>query len=153
MANEAPKAVNKVYPYMPGHSTDKTYVQRYIRDNAELEDIAKKGHALPKEGGKDTKYWTAVDEPNTKYPENTRLVRVSRENVLPDRAVRAEHIELHDPKSGKWAPIGGGKGEGTGAGNLLHQMNPQKLYKKGGRISLKDCKVNTAQKNTKHKSW
>lgn len=27
-------------------------------------------------------------------------------------------------------------------------------YKKGGKISLKDCKVNTAEtRNTKHKSW
>lgn len=26
-------------------------------------------------------------------------------------------------------------------------------HKSGGKISLKDCKVNTFQKNTKHKSW
>ena len=32
-------------------------------------------------------------------------------------------------------PSGGGRGEGTGAGSLLHQMNPQKLMKKGGTTS------------------
>jgi hypothetical protein len=32
-------------------------------------------------------------------------------------------------------PSGGGRGEGTGAGSLLHQMNPQKLMKKGGTAS------------------
>jgi hypothetical protein len=30
---------------------------------------------------------------------------------------------------------GGGRGEGTSAGSLLRQMNPQKLYKKGGKVS------------------
>jgi len=28
----------------------------------------------------------------------------------------------------------GGGGRGTGAGSLLHEMNPQKLYKKGGKV-------------------
>jgi len=134
MADDAPKSKNKVYPLMPGGSTDKAYVQRYIRDMAEIEDMAKRGYALPKEGGKDAKYWTAVDEPNTKYPEGTRLVRVARENVFPDRAVRAEHVELHDPATGKWGAVRGGRGEGPSAGSLLREMNPQKLYKKGGAV-------------------
>jgi hypothetical protein len=143
MADDTPKAINKVYPYKPGDSTDKAYVQRYIRGDAELDDIAKKGHALPKEGGKDTKYWTAIDEPNTKYPENTRLVRVARENVLPDQAVRAEHIELHDPKSGKWGPIKGGGGSGgvsdTREMQLGADLDPKSMmkrsgYKKGGAV-------------------
>ena len=30
---------------------------------------------------------------------------------------------------------GGGRGEGTSSGSLLRQMNPQKLYKKGGKVS------------------
>jgi hypothetical protein len=133
MADEAPKSKNKIYPLMPGGSIDKAYVQRYVRDMAEIEDMAKRGYALPKEGGKDAKYWTAVDEPNTSYPKGTRLVRVARENVLPDRAVRAEHVELHDPETGKWGAVRGGRGE-SGAGSLLRAMNPQKLYKKGGTV-------------------
>jgi hypothetical protein len=32
------------------------------------------------------------------------------------------------------AQVRGGRGEGGGAGNLLHQMNPQKLMKKGGAV-------------------
>jgi len=33
------------------------------------------------------------------------------------------------------AQVRGGRGEGGGAGSLLREMNPQKLYKKGGMIS------------------
>jgi len=33
------------------------------------------------------------------------------------------------------AQVRGGRGEGTGAGSLLRQMNPQKLMKKGGTAS------------------
>ena len=32
------------------------------------------------------------------------------------------------------AQVRGGRGEGSGAGSLLHEMNPQKLYKKGGKV-------------------
>ena len=32
------------------------------------------------------------------------------------------------------AQVRGGRGEGSGAGSLLHEMNPQKLYKKGGAV-------------------
>ena len=32
------------------------------------------------------------------------------------------------------AQVRGGRGEGGGAGNLLHEMNPQKLMKKGGAV-------------------
>ena len=135
MTEKASKAINKIYPLMPGGSTDKAYVQRYIRDMAEIEDMAKRGYALPKEGGKDAKYWTAVDEAKTNYPEGTRLVRVARENVAPDRPVRVEHVELHDPATGKWGAVRGGRSEGPSAGSLLREMNPQKLYKKGGKVS------------------
>jgi hypothetical protein len=141
MAGDTPKAMNKVYPLMPGGSTDKAYVQRYVRDMAEIEDMVKKGYALPKEGGKDAKYWTAVDEPKTNYPEGTRLVRVARENVLPDRAVRAEHVELHDPATGKWGAIrgGGGGGSDTREMQLGSDLDPKAMmkrsgYKKGGSV-------------------
>ena len=32
------------------------------------------------------------------------------------------------------AQVRGGRGEGGGAGSLLHEMNPQKLMKKGGSV-------------------
>ena len=32
------------------------------------------------------------------------------------------------------AQVRGGRGEGGGAGSLLHEMNPQKLMKKGGKV-------------------
>jgi len=32
------------------------------------------------------------------------------------------------------AQVRGGRGEGGGAGSLLHEMNPQKLMKKGGAV-------------------
>ena len=141
MADDAPKSKNKVYPLMPGGSIDKAYGQRYIRDLAEIEDMAKRGYALPKENGKDTKYWTSVDEAKTNYPEGTRLVRVARENVLPDRAVRAEHVELHDPKTGKWGAVrsGGGDGSDTREMQLGSDLDPKAMmkrsgYKKGGAV-------------------
>ena len=54
-----PRAKNAVYGFSPGDSTDTAYVQRYIRGDAEIKDIREKGYAVPKEGGKQKKYWTA----------------------------------------------------------------------------------------------
>jgi hypothetical protein len=115
-----PKVKNSVYPFIPGGSIDKAYVQRYIRDDREINDIREKGYALPKEGGNQKKYWTAVNQPNVNYPESTKLVRVPRGDVKENKAVSADSIELHDKKTGKWSPIrggslGGSSGVGTSA--------------------------------------
>jgi hypothetical protein len=115
-----PKAKNSVYPFIPGGSIDKAYVQRYIRDDREINDIREKGYALPKEGGNQKKYWTAVNKPNVNYPDNTKLVRVPRGDVKENKAVSADSIELHDKKTGKWAPIRGNSlGGGSGAGSSM----------------------------------
>jgi len=113
-----PKVKNSVYGFMPGSSTDTKYVQRYIRDDREINDIREKGYASPKEGGQNKKYWTAIDKPNANYPDNIKLVRVPRGDVKENKAVSADSIELHDKKTGKWAPIRGnsfGGGSGTGS--------------------------------------
>lgn len=133
MAEERPKTINSIYPFMPGGSTEGKYVQRRIASLDELEDIKNRGYVLPKEGGKGKKYWTAVDSPRTNYPEGQRMIRVERSAVSPDFAVRAADVELHDPKTGTWGRLGGGSG-GASAGSLLREMNPQKLYKKGGAV-------------------
>ena len=115
-----PKAKNSVYGLTPGDSTDTKYVQRYIRDDREINDIREKGYAAPKEGGKNKKYWTAIDKPNVNYPDNTKLVRVPRGDVKENKAVSADSIELHDKKTGKWAPIRGNSlGGGSGAGSSM----------------------------------
>lgn len=145
-----PKVENTVYPFMPGGSAeDKQYVQRYIKDSAELDDIKQKGYALPKEGGKGKKYWTAVDTPNTRYPEGQTLVRVPRERVPSSKAVHADDVEVHNRKTGKWAPIRGSSLSGTSGAEsstepleimLGSELDPKKMlkqngYKKGGKVS------------------
>jgi len=143
-----PKAKNAVYGFSPGDSTDTAYVQRYIRGDQEIKDIREKGYALPKEGGKQKKYWTAVNEPNVDYPEGTKLVRVPRGDVKESKAVSADSIELHDKKTGKWSPIRGNSlGGSSGAGGSMDrkelqlgaELDPKAMmkresYKKGGAV-------------------
>lgn len=134
MADEdRPRIKNSIYPLMPGGSTEGKYVQRRIASLAELEDIQNRGYVLSKEGGKAKKYWTATDSPRTTYPEGQRMIRVERSALSPDFAVRAADVELHDPKTGTWGRLGGGSGASS-SGSLLREMNPQKLYKKGGTV-------------------
>ena len=61
------------------------------------------------------------------------MIRVERSAVSPDFAVRAADVELHDPKTDTWGRLGGGSGASS-SGSLLREMNPQKLYKKGGTV-------------------
>lgn len=121
-----PKVKNAVYGFSPGDSTDTAYVQRYIRGDAEIKDIREKGHAAPKEGGKQKKYWTAVDRPNVDYPEGTNLVRAPRKDVKENKAVSADSLEVHDKKTGKWAPIRGTSlGGSSGAGGSMDRRELQ----------------------------
>ena len=118
-----PKAKNAVYGFSPGDSTDTAYVQRYIRGEDEIKDIRKRGYAVPKEGGKQKKYWTAVDRPNTNYPEGTSLVRAPRSDVKESKAVSADSLELLDKKTGKWSPIRGSSlGGSSGAGTSVNPI-------------------------------
>ncbi len=152
-----PRANNAIYGLMPGDSTDTAYVQRYVRGEGELKDIREKGYALPKEGGKKKKYWTATNQPNTNYPEGTNLLRAPRGDVKENKAVSADSLEIHDKKTGKWSPIRGGSlGGGSGSGGSMNrkelqlgsELDPKAMidkakrekmeaegYKKGGKIS------------------
>ena len=139
---------NAVYGFSPGDSTDTAYVQRYIRGDAEIKDIREKGHAAPKEGGKQKKYWTAVDRPNVDYPEGTNLVRAPRGDVKENKAVSADSLELHNRKTGKWEPIRGNTmGGSSGVGGSMDrreiqlgaELDPKAMmrregYKKGGKV-------------------
>ena len=121
-----PRAKNAVYGFSPGDSTDTAYVQRYIRGDAEIKDIREKGYAVPKEGGKQKKYWTAVDRPNVDYPEGTNLVRAPRGDVKENKAVSADSLEIHNKKTGKWEPIRGGSlGGGSGGGSSADRRELQ----------------------------
>jgi hypothetical protein len=52
-----------------------------------------------------------------------------------------------EPSAGSMRrPMGGGRGEGPSKGNLLHEMNPQKLYKKGGKVSASSRADGIAQR-------
>ena len=142
------RAKNAVYGFSPGDSTDTAYVQRYIRGDAEIKDIREKGHAAPKEGGKQKKYWTAVDRPNVDYPEGTNLVRAPRGDVKENKAVSADSLELHNRKTGKWEPIRGNTmGGSSGVGGSMDrreiqlgaELDPKAMmrregYKKGGKV-------------------
>lgn len=140
-----PRVKNAVY----GDSTDTAYVQRYIRGDQEIKDIREKGYALPKEGGKQKKYWTAVNEPHVDYPEGTNLIRVPRGDVGANKAVSASNIEIHDRNTGKWSPIQGNSlGGSSGVGGSMDrkelqlgaELDPKAMmkregYKKGGTVS------------------
>lgn len=144
------KAKNAVYSSDPGNptDTDTAYVQRYIRGDAEIKDIREKGYAVPKEGGKQKKYWTAVNSPNVNYPEGTNLVRAPRGDVKENRAVSADSLELHNRKTGKWEPIRGNTmGGSSGVGGSMDrrelqlgaELDPKMMmrregYRKGGRV-------------------
>jgi hypothetical protein len=143
-----PKVKNAVYGFSPGDSTDTAYVQRYIRGDQEIKDIREKGYALPKEGGKQKKYWTAVNQPNVDYPEGTKLIRVPRGDVKENRAVSADSVEIHDKKTGKWSPVKGTSlGGSSGVGGSMSrkelqlgaELDPKAMmeregYKKGGKV-------------------
>lgn len=143
-----PKVKNKIYPYMPGDSTDTQYVQRNVRGPDEIEAIKKTGYVLPKEGGKDKKYWTAINQPNTDYPEGVNLIRARRGDVKDNKAVRAGDVEIHNRKTGKWSPIRGDSlGGSSGAAGAMDrrelqlgaELDPKAMmkregYKKGGAV-------------------
>ena len=143
-----PKTSNRVVPFLPGGSTDTQYVQRRMGGDDEAEAIRKTGYALTKEGGRKTKYWSAVDNPRTDYPEGQTLIRAPRRDVKENKAVSADNIEIHDRKTGKWSPIkgntmGGGSGGGSSVDRkelqLGAELDPKAMmkregYKKGGKV-------------------
>ena len=102
----APEVINSIYPLMPGATVKATkYVQRNVRDVKELEHILDTGYMLPKEGGKMQKYFTATDEVNPVVPKGNTMLRIARDKVAPDKAVRAEDVEVFDFAAKVWKPL------------------------------------------------
>lgn len=103
---EIPKVENSIYSKMPGQTlTDTKYVQRNIRDQAELDHIISSGYLLPKEGGKAKKYFTAVDEVNPDVPTGNTMIRIAREKVSPNEAVSAKDVERFNFSLNSWEPL------------------------------------------------
>jgi hypothetical protein len=143
-----PKEQNRVVPFLPGGSTDTAYAQRRMEGDDEVKAIREKGYVLTKEGGRKTKYWTAVDNPKTDYPEGKTLIRAPRGDVKENKAVSADSVEIHDKKTGKWSPIKGSSlGGSSGAGSSMSrkelqlgaELDPKAMmkregYKRGGKV-------------------
>lgn len=104
----APKTENSVYGLYPGASTEKAFVQRYVRSPEELQAIRDSGYMLPKAGGKNKKYFTAVDDVNTNMPEGTDVLRIARDRVKPDRAVSRHDVELFDRETQQFKKLKNG---------------------------------------------
>lgn len=121
-----PKAQNRVVPFLPGGSTDTRYAQRRMGGDDEAKAIRETGYVLTKEDGRKTKYWSAVDNPRTDYPEGQTLIRAPRGDVKENKAVSADSVEIHDRKTGKWSPIKGGSlGGSSGAGSSADRKELQ----------------------------
>lgn len=100
-----PKVVNSIYPKMPGATLkDTKWVQRNVHDEAEIQDILSSGYMLPKPGGKNQKYFTAVDEVD---PQTTakNILRIKRDKVDPELAVKLEDVEIFNRESNTWEPL------------------------------------------------
>ena len=100
-----PKVVNSIYPKMPGAILkDTKWVQRNVHDEAEIQDILSSGYMLPKPGGKNQKYFTAVDEVD---PQTTakNILRIKRDKVDPELAVKLEDVEIFNRELNTWEPL------------------------------------------------
>lgn len=129
----------------------------------EAKAIRETGYALTKEDGRKTKYWSAVDNPRTDYPEGQTLIRAPRGSVKENKAVSAGDIEIHDKKTGKWSPIQGSSlGGSSGAGSSMDrrelqlgaELDPKALMKresmkKGGVVKSASARADGIAKRGK----
>jgi len=100
-----PKVINSIYPKMPGATLkDTKWVQRNVHDEAEIQDILSSGYMLPKAGGKNQKYFTAVEEVD---PQTTakNVLRIKRDKVDPELAVKLEDVEIFNRELNTWEPL------------------------------------------------
>lgn len=131
----------------------------------EAEAIRKTGYALTKEDGRKTKYWSAVNNPRTDYPEGQTLIRAPRGDVKENKAVSADSIEIHNRKTGKWSPIRGDSlGGSSGAAGAMDrrdiqlgaELDPKAMmkregYKKGGKVKSASARADGIAKRGKTK--
>jgi len=105
-----PKVKNSIYPDIlgtPGGKPSGQYAVRNVRGPEELEAIKKSGYMLPKEGGKQQKYFTQTDNMRTEsnaFKDNS-VLRVPIEKVPANRAVSRKDVEKYNPDSGNFEPL------------------------------------------------
>lgn len=103
---EIPRVENSIYSKMPGQALkDTKYVQRNVREQAELDHMIESGFLLPKAGGKSKKYFTAVDEVNPDVPAGNTMIRIARDKVKPDEAVSVKDVERFNFSTGSWESL------------------------------------------------
>ena len=101
-----PKVQNSLYPDMPGGTRSGQYAVRIVRSPAEIEAIKESGYMLPKEGGKQQKYFIQTDNMGTKnaFGDNS-VVRVPINKVPTNRAVSRKDVEMYNRDSGEFEPL------------------------------------------------
>ena len=102
-----PKVKNSIYPEMPGGKPTGKYAVRNVKGPEELEAIKQSGYMLPKEGGKQKKYFTQTDNMRTESNafEGSNVLRVPIEKVPKNRAVSRKDVERYNPDSGAFEPL------------------------------------------------
>lgn len=112
LANKAeifmrPKVKNSLYPEMPGGKPTGQYAVRNVRGPEELEAIKQSGYMLPKEGGKQQKYFTQTDNMSTESNafKDNHVLRVPIEKVPANRAVSRKDVERYNLESGNFEPL------------------------------------------------
>ena len=129
-----PKVKNSIYEYMPGKGTNKKYVQRYVHDPAEIENIRESGYMLAKPGGKPKKYFTAVDEVKP-AGQGSDTLRILRDKVPAERAVRRKDIERYNAETEAWEPLKkGGKVKKYAEGGTVRGHGCEKRGKTRGKF-------------------
>jgi len=118
-----PKVENSIYAEMPGGKPSGKYAQRVVSRPEELEAIKESGYMLPKEGGKQKKYFTQTDDTGTKNAfENNSVLRVPIEKVPSNRAVSRKDVEMYNRDSGEFEPLKkGGKVTASSRGDGVAQ--------------------------------
>lgn len=102
-----PKVENSIYAEMPGGKPSGKYAVRNVRGPEELEAIKESGYMLPKEGGKQQKYFTQTDNMRTEsnaFKDNS-VLRVPIEKVPKNRAVSRKDVEMYNPDKGEFEPL------------------------------------------------
>ena len=102
-----PKVKNSIYPEIPGGKPTGQYAVRNVRGPEELEAIKQSGYMLPKEGGKQQKYFTQTDNMRTESNafKDNHVLRVPIEKVPANRAVSRKDVERYNLESGNFEPL------------------------------------------------
>jgi hypothetical protein len=102
-----PRVKNSVYSETDGLPASGKYAVRNVRGPEELEAIKESGYMLPKEGGKQKKYFTQTDNMRTESNafEGNHVLRVPIEKVPANRAVSRKDVERYNPDSGDFEPL------------------------------------------------